>query len=118
MLLRLFVCNLILLVVDDDDENGKILDPLRIDGKHLLHSKIGLLLYLLVLALDVGVLVDFDDIGQPQRLFQEPLLMVLIIKGHIVEKQFAGLLEPAEVQTAEVVLTELLIHQCFTRDLS
>lgn len=65
MVLRIFVGNFVLLVVDDDDEEGEILHSLRIDGEHLLHSEVGLLLDLLVLALDVGARVDLDDIGQP-----------------------------------------------------
>ena len=65
MVLRLFVGNFVLLVVDDDDEEGEVLHSLRIYGEHLLHSEVGLLLDLLVLALDIGARVDLDDIGQP-----------------------------------------------------
>ncbi len=65
MVLRLFVGNFVLLVVDDDDEEGEILHSLRIYGEHLLHSDVGLLLDLLELIPDIGVRVDLDDIGQP-----------------------------------------------------
>ena len=40
--------------------------------------------------------------------------MVLVVEGHIVEEQFASLLEPAEMQAAEVVLAQLLTHECLT----
>lgn len=65
MVLRLFVGNFVLLVVDDDDEEGEVLHSLRIYRKHLLHSDVGLLLDLLELIPDIGVRVDLDDIGQP-----------------------------------------------------
>lgn len=34
--------------------------------------------------------------------------MVLVVQRHIVQKQFAGLLEPTEMQAAEVVFAQLL----------
>ena len=114
MVLRLFVGNFVLLVVDDDDEEGGVLHSLRIYGEHLLHSDVGLLLDLLVLAYYVCAGVELDDISKPQRLLEEPLLVVLVVEGHIVEEQFASLLEPAEMQAAEVVLAQLLTHECLT----
>lgn len=36
--------------------------------------------------------------------------MILVVKGHVVEEEFAGFLEPAEMQASEVVLAQLFIH--------
>ena len=111
LFLGIIVGNLILGIVEDDDQQGDVLGPLRVEREHLLYLHLRLLLDLLVLALDVGVAVDLYQEGEAERLLERADLVVLLVQGHEVEEQPACVFEPVEIQTPQKVLRQFLVNK-------
>ena len=111
LFLGIIVGNLILGIVEDDDQQGDVLGPLRVEREHLLYLHLRLLLDLLVLALDVGVAVDLYQEGEAEGLLERADLVVLLVQGHEVEEQPACVFEPVEIQTPQKVLRQFLVNK-------
>lgn len=111
LFLSIIIANLILSIVENDDQKGNGFGSLRVEREHLLYLYLRLLSDLLVLALDVGVAVDFDEESEPERLFKCADLVVVLIKGHEVKEQPACVFEPVEIQASQKILSQIFIYK-------